>query len=158
MLVTANKIRDGLRKTLVDIMQTPSVIPGQPKETYDETTLIYAAELALDIEDTMYELLKDSKQYADKARSIIFNLKDPKNPKLRTRILNGFMTPVEVVTADAKQLASDEQQKKIEQMLADKMAERRTDYQLEILQKNANNNGFFACRKCKKRNTTYYQQ
>jgi len=56
----------------------------------------------MDIEDAMYERLKDSKDYADKARSIIFNLKDPRNPKLRTRILNGFMTPIEVVTADAR--------------------------------------------------------
>ena len=38
------------------------------------------------------------------------------------------------------------------------MAARRTDYQLEILKKQTNNNGFFACRKCRSKNTTYYQQ
>jgi DNA-directed RNA polymerase subunit M/transcription elongation factor TFIIS len=43
-------------------------------------------------------------------------------------------------------------------MLEDQMAARRTDYQLEILKKQTNNNGFFACRKCRSKNTTYYQQ
>jgi transcription elongation factor S-II len=62
----------------------------------------------MDIEDEMYVRFKDSKAYADKARSIIFNLKDPKNPNLRSRILNGYLSPVEVVTADARLLASDE--------------------------------------------------
>jgi hypothetical protein len=50
----------------------------------------------------MYVRFKDSKDYSDKARSIFFNLKDPKNPELRSRIINGYLTPVEVVTSDAK--------------------------------------------------------
>ena len=87
-------------------MQTP---PSKSDEVYDDPTLILAAELAMDIEDEMYARFKDSKAYADKARSIIFNLKDPKNPNLRTRIINGFLSPVEVVTGDARLLASDEQ-------------------------------------------------
>ena len=90
-------------------MQTPPNIPGETSEVYDDPTLILAAGLAMDIEDEMYARFKDSKAYADKARSIIFNLKDPKNPKLRSRILKGFLTPIEVVTADARMLASDEQ-------------------------------------------------
>lgn len=101
-LSTGNKIRDPLRKTLVDIMQTPPKISGEPFEEYDEPTLKFAAELALEIEDVMYSKLKDNKAYADKARSILFNIKDPKNPKLRSRILNGFLTPIDVVISDAK--------------------------------------------------------
>ena len=102
LLSTGNKIRDPFRKTLVDIMQTPPKISGEPFEEYDEPTLKFASELALDIEDAMYSKLKDNKAYADKARSILFNLKDPKNPKLRLRILNGFLTPIDVVISDAK--------------------------------------------------------
>jgi transcription elongation factor S-II len=101
-LSTGNKIRDPLRKTLVDIMQTPPKVSGEPFEDYDEPTLKFAAELALEIEDAIYSNFKDNKAYADKARSILFNLKDPKNPKLRSRILNGFLTPIDVVVSDAK--------------------------------------------------------
>ena len=101
-LSTGNKIRDPLRKTLVDIMQTPPKVSGEPFEEYDEPTLKFAAELALEIEDAIYTKFKDNKAYADKARSILFNLKDPKNPKLRSRILNGFLTPIDVVISDAK--------------------------------------------------------
>jgi hypothetical protein len=46
-LSTGNKIRDPLRKTLVDIMQTPSKATGEPFEDYDDPTLKFAAELAL---------------------------------------------------------------------------------------------------------------
>lgn len=38
------------------------------------------------------------------------------------------------------------------------MAERRTDYNLERLKENAQGKGFFTCRKCKSKNTFYYQQ
>jgi len=107
-LSTGNKIRDPLRKTLVDIMQTPSKATGEPLEVYDEPTLKFAAELALEIEDAIYSNFKETKAYGDKARCILFNLKDPKNPKLRSRILNGFLTPIDVAISDAKQLASDE--------------------------------------------------
>ena len=101
-LSTGNKIRDPLRKTLVDIMQTPPKVSGEPFEEYDEPTLKFAAELALEIEDAIYTKFKDNKAYADKARSILFNLKDPKNPNLRSRILNGFLTPIDVAISDAK--------------------------------------------------------
>jgi transcription elongation factor S-II len=122
---TGNKVRDNLRKTLVDTLQAP---PNNSGEVYDEPTLVLAAELALEIEEEMYAHLKDSKAYGDKARSIIFNLRDPKNPKLKSRIINGFLTPKEVVTGDTRLLASDEEQKKLERMLEEKLAERRTDY------------------------------
>jgi transcription elongation factor S-II len=102
-LTTGNKVRDPLRKTLVEIMQTPVKYPNQQAaEEYDEPTLKLAAELALEIEEAMYSRFKDSKDYADKARSIFFNLRDPKNPELRSRIINGYLTPIEVVTLDSK--------------------------------------------------------
>ena len=53
-LSTGNKIRDPLRKTLVDIMQTPPKVSGELFEDYDEPTLKFAAELALEIEDAIY--------------------------------------------------------------------------------------------------------
>ena len=89
-------------------MQTPPKVSGEPFEDYDEPTLRFAAELALEIEDAIYTNFKETKAYGDKARCILFNLKDPKNPKLRSRILNGFLTPIDVVVSNAKQLASDE--------------------------------------------------
>jgi collagen type III alpha len=36
---------------------------------------------------------KDVKKYNDKARSLLFNLKDPKNPSLRARVLTGELQP-----------------------------------------------------------------
>ena len=54
-MTTGNKVRDPLRKTLVEIMQTPVKYPNQQAaEEYDEPTLKLAAELALEIEEAMY--------------------------------------------------------------------------------------------------------
>lgn len=51
-------------------------------------------------------------------RSILFNLKDKKNPFLRIRVMDGSITPEFLATADAKELASD--QKKMEREEAQK--------------------------------------
>ena len=48
------------------------------------------------------------RDYATKARSLIFNLCDKKNQNLRLRILHGLMQPNELISADAKQLANDD--------------------------------------------------
>jgi transcription elongation factor S-II len=77
-----------------------------------------ASKLALDIEDCLYGMYKENlRAYGDKARSIIFNLKDTNNPKLRKRILHGLLTPMDVVTCDVKELASDEKLQEIEKVL-----------------------------------------
>lgn len=49
----------------------------------------------------------DSKAYSDKARSLVFNLKDPRNPDLKKNLLNGEITAWELVNRNAKDLASE---------------------------------------------------
>lgn len=87
-LIVGNTVRDPIRSKLVEILQTPPKIPNEPLEEYDETSLLNAARIALDIEERMYKKFNDLNKYSEKARSIVFNLRDPKNPKLRYNIFN----------------------------------------------------------------------
>ena len=66
--------------------------------------------------------------YANKARSLVFNMKDPKNPKLKVRILESDLTPLEVVTMDAKDMASDKMKKEREETQKQNLDARRTDW------------------------------
>jgi len=79
-------MRDGLRKKLVDLITS---------EEKNEQRKSQGTKVALDIEDRVYKLLKDkSKDYTDKIRSIFSNLRDPKNPELKSRLIDGEITPV----------------------------------------------------------------
>jgi transcription elongation factor S-II len=76
----------------------------------------------------MSQKFKDKKSYTDKARSLIFNLKDPQNPRLKTRILEGDLTPWDIVTADSRDLASDSKKAEREKTTEENMQARRSDY------------------------------
>jgi hypothetical protein len=43
----------------------------------------WAAECALRLEEHLYSINKCGKVYLEKARSLLFNLQDPKNPELK---------------------------------------------------------------------------
>lgn len=66
-----------------------------------------AEKLAFDIEAELYRNFGGvNKKYKEKARSLLFNLKDRLNPELRLRVLAGEITPENLCTMNAEQLAS----------------------------------------------------
>lgn len=65
-------------------------------------------------------------KYKTKYRSLIFNIRDPKNPSLFRRIVDGSLSPSELVKLSAEELASQE--------LA-KWREQQTQHQLEMIRK-----------------------
>jgi transcription elongation factor S-II len=77
-------------------------------------------------------VLKDkSRDYTDKIRSILSNLRDPKNPELRARLIDGVITPVQVATMDATILASQSLKEERERMARLAVESSRTDYENE---------------------------
>ena len=55
----------------------------------------------------MFSKYLDQKAYADKARSVLFNLRDPRNPMLRQNVLSDEITPADLVHKDPKELANE---------------------------------------------------
>ncbi|KAH7433155.1 hypothetical protein KP509_07G056700 [Ceratopteris richardii] len=68
-----------------------------------------AERVAFEIEAEMYRHFGGvNKKYKEKARSLLFNLKDRLNPELRLRVLAGEITPENLCSMTAEQLASKE--------------------------------------------------
>ena len=51
-------------------------MPANPDDVFDCDTKGKACKLALELETCLNSKFKDTKSYADKARSLVFNLKD----------------------------------------------------------------------------------
>lgn len=85
-------------------------------------------------------------------RSLMFNLKDPKNPDFRRRVLLGEFTPERVVDLGTEDMASDERKKEIENIKM-KALFKRCGYG----QRPKATTDQFICGRCGKRECTYYQ-
>ena len=83
-----DRVRDAIRKGLVQAMVTPAELDKGGRGEY------IATKVALAIEEEVSVATKgDQRAYTDKIRSILANLKDPKNPELRKRLIDGLLTP-----------------------------------------------------------------
>nr|XP_024384085.1 uncharacterized protein LOC112286435 [Physcomitrium patens]PNR48595.1 hypothetical protein PHYPA_013072 [Physcomitrium patens] len=67
-----------------------------------------ARKLATDIEAELFKLYGSKKTYNQKARSLLFNLKDKSNPELRARVFSGEIPPADLCRMSGEQLASKE--------------------------------------------------
>ena len=71
-------------------MQTPLTSEDDPfPEPYEVDTQVLAANIGVEVEMWLHKTYLDEKSYKDKVRSILFNLKDKKNPFLRLRVVEG---------------------------------------------------------------------
>lgn len=156
-LEDSNKFRRSIQEKFIQIFQTP--VPSEDEavpEPYDEDKKTLAANLGVEVEKQLYIHYKDEKSYKDRVRSILFNLKNQKTQYLRLWVLQGYMTPQELATAESKDLASEEKKKEREEAQKQHMAARRSDYLFEELKKKCTP-GMFVCKKCKSNKTSYYQ-
>lgn len=106
--------------------------------------------MGVEIEEQIYKVYKEkSKEYMDKVRSVFSNLRDPKNPELRSRLLNGEITPVQIATMDATIMASRSLQEVREQFTRNAVESSRTDLENEKARLQSKDNSFFECKECK---------
>lgn len=66
-----------------------AIFEGEPLETKEvqKALLKKITDTAIKLEKALFREKMDPKQYAEKARSLIFNLNNPKNPMLKLRLL-----------------------------------------------------------------------
>lgn len=116
-------IRINVRKTLQELLQC---------RIQECTDLTVAEEdvqkIALNIEEEMHTYFRDTGiKYKSKYRSLVFNIKDPKNLTLFRKIVDKSVTPFQLVRLSPEELASQE--------LA-QWREREAKHQLEMIKKN----------------------
>ncbi|XP_008115090.2 PHD finger protein 3 isoform X2 [Anolis carolinensis] len=100
---SVDQIRQSVRQSLKEILE---------KRLTDSTLKIpeeRAAKVATKIEKELFSFFRDTdSKYKNKYRSLIFNLKDPKNKILFKRVLKGEVTPDHLIRMSPEELASKE--------------------------------------------------
>ncbi|XP_078504128.1 PHD finger protein 3 isoform X2 [Lissotriton helveticus] len=100
---SVDQIRQSVRHTLTDILlkrlsESGSKIPEER-----------AAKVATKIEKELFSFYKDiESKYKNKYRSLMFNLRDPKNNVLYKRVLKGDISPDHLIRMSPEELASKE--------------------------------------------------
>lgn len=109
-------------------------------------------ELAEELEECIYQEFRNTDmRYKNRVRSRIANLKDSKNPQLRSNFLAGVIQASRLATMTAEEMASDEMKKVRDKFEKDAI----NDAQLATVQ--GTQTDLLKCGKCKKRNCTYNQ-
>ncbi|XP_014449935.2 PHD finger protein 3 isoform X4 [Alligator mississippiensis] len=100
---SADQIRQSVRQSLKEILM---------KRLSDSSLKITeerAAKVAIRIEKELFSFFRDTdSKYKNKYRSLMFNLKDPKNNILFKRVLKGEVTPDHLIRMSPEELASKE--------------------------------------------------
>uniref|UniRef100_A0A673AFG0 TFIIS central domain-containing protein n=1 Tax=Sphaeramia orbicularis TaxID=375764 RepID=A0A673AFG0_9TELE len=99
-----NQMRQNIRRSLTDILYKRVSDSDDLKMTESEV-----GRLAVGIEKEMFNLcLSTDSKYKNKYRSLMFNLKDPKNKGLFYRVIGGEVSPFRLVRLSAEELLSKE--------------------------------------------------
>ncbi|XP_041970326.1 transcription elongation factor S-II [Aricia agestis] len=140
---TADAVRLKCRELLTQALKTDNDNPnscGTPEE------------LAEELEECIFSEFKNTDmRYKNRVRSRVANLKDPKNPTLRTNFLNGVISAARLAKMTPDEMASDEMKKLREKFIKEAI----DDAQLATVQ--GTKTEMLKCGKCKKKNCTYNQ-
>lgn len=140
---TGDKMRDKVRKLLVDAMDKP----GESIKPQEEVATVANA-----IENAMFNMYGSTDtKYRTKYRDLSFNLKDEKNGKLRERVLNREIPLTSLLTMSNQELANEELKK------TRKKVQAKMTRDAQPSNKPAASTDQFKCGKCKQRKCTYFQ-
>lgn len=109
-------------------------------------------ELAEELEDCIFAEFKNTDmRYKNRVRSRVANLKDNKNPALRTNFVSGAISAQQLAKMTPEEMASDEMRKLRTKFVKEAI----NDAQLATVQ--GTETDLLKCGKCRKRNCTYNQ-
>ena len=105
------------------------------------------------IEETVYKKAgrKLDDEYRVRMRSLFLNLKDPKNPNLRKRVVSGEIPPERIATMTTEEMASAERK------AADQKFEKENMDKAMVPKAEKSTTDQFKCGKCGKRQVSYSQ-
>ncbi|CAN1142010.1 Transcription elongation factor TFIIS [Linum perenne] len=143
-------LRDKVRVLLAEALEK---VGGEVDDHFkDEVNACDPLHVAVSVESAMYAKLgKSNGAEKSKYRSIIFNLKDPKNPDFRRKVLLGQVKPEMVITMTPEDMASDERKQEIEQIKQKALFESERGGPAKATTDQ------FKCGRCGERKCTYYQ-
>ncbi|CAD7086397.1 unnamed protein product [Hermetia illucens] len=143
----SNSMTDAVRLKCREMLANALKVDGEPPEGCPTPE-----ELSEELEDAIYaEFRNTDVKYKNRVRSRVANLKDSKNPTLRSNYLCGAITAQQLAKMTPEEMASDEMKKLREKFVKEAI----NDAQLATVQ--GTKTDLLKCGKCKKRNCTYNQ-
>ncbi|KAF6242159.1 transcription factor S-II, central domain-containing protein [Scenedesmus sp. NREL 46B-D3] len=141
---TGDGKRDRIRQLLCDGL---CLVPDDQRSGQDP------GEVAAEVEAAIYARFNQhtGPEYGAKVRSLSFNLKDPANPDLRARVLQGQVDPQELVDMPPEELASDSKRRENHKIRQEAAAEAVRGQTQQA------STDMFKCGRCKQKKCTYYQ-
>ncbi|KAL5711458.1 hypothetical protein ACHQM5_021911 [Ranunculus cassubicifolius] len=150
MVKCNDSLRDKVRELLAEAFSRVS--NEADEELLDEVNACDPIRVAVSVESILFEKMgRSNGPQKTKFRSIMFNIKDEKNPDLRRKLLLGLVKPAELMTMSPDEMASDERQKE------NKKIRDKTLFDCERAAAPKASTDQFKCGRCQQRKTTYYQ-
>lgn len=150
MVKCNDALRDKIRELLVEALS--KVANEVDEENIRAVNACDPIRVAVSVESAMFEKFgKSNGAQKLKYRSIMFNIKDPKNPDLRRRVLLGEVRPDRLLNMTPEEMASDERQREITQI------KEKALFDCERGGAPKATTDQFKCGRCGQRKCTYYQ-
>lgn len=144
---SSSTVTDAVRLKCRELLVQALTVDGETPEGCSS-----AEELAEELEECIYGEFKNTDmRYKNRIRSRVANLKDPKNPTLRTNYISGMITAAKLAKMSPEEMASDEMKKIREKFVKEAI----NDAQLATAE--GTKTDLLKCGKCKQRNCTYNQ-
>ncbi|TXG57511.1 hypothetical protein EZV62_015340 [Acer yangbiense] len=145
-----DSLRDKIRELLVEALS--KVANEVDEENINAVKACDPIRVAVSVESAMFEKLgKSNGAQKLKYRSVMFNIKDPKNPDLRRRVLLGEVDPERLLSMTPEEMASDARQLEITQI------KEKALFDCERAGAPKATTDQFKCGRCGQRKCTYYQ-
>lgn len=150
MIKSNDSARDKIRELLRDALA--KVFEEADEDMMDEVNACDPIRVAVTIESVLFENWGPSNGAQKvKYRSLMFNLKDQKNPDFRRKVLLGTVEPQRLAVMSSAEMASEQRKQENEKI------EQKALFDCERgLQPKATTDQF-KCGRCGQRKTTYYQ-
>lgn len=155
LMPTGDSVRDSVRQKFQGVFEKGMEDNAAMLREHDTDT----AEMAVEAELAMYEKFGSSscKEYKARFRTLMFNLKDPKNPEFILSVVSGQLHVNDLSAMDVKEMASSEVKKQRQKwmenskmsLMDEKTYNKYTGKQLQ--------DGILKCPKCKSLKTEYVE-
>mmetsp|Transcript_24819 Transcript_24819/g.27624 ORF Transcript_24819/g.27624 Transcript_24819/m.27624 type:complete len:271 (-) Transcript_24819:30-842(-) len=144
--LTLDDVKTGVTKRNKVIQMLSKALPMDT-----ENAILHPLAVARDIEKELIKLYNEpsNKQYTQKFRSLYSNIK--KNQELQSSLLDGTLSPEQICSYGASELATSSQKEHRAKKSAYDLEARQVGNKVDVV------DGFFTCGKCKSTKTSYYQ-
>ncbi|KAL9672633.1 hypothetical protein QQ045_028885 [Rhodiola kirilowii] len=150
MIKCNDELRDKVRESLFEGLS--KVLGEVDDDLRPSVTACDPIRIAVSVESVMFETWgRTNGAQKSKYRSIMFNIKDSKNPDFRRKVLLGLIDPSRIPTLTAAEMASDKRKSENEKLKEKALLE------CERGGPPKSTTDQFKCGKCGQRKTTYFQ-